>query len=257
MQIGALIIGDEIMRGKRQDQHFRKLVELLGARGMRLGWAQYLGDERPQIIAQLRRSFATDDVVFCFGGIGATPDDHTRQCAAAALNVELELRPEAAALIHASMRRRFGGDANAQQLQMGVFPCGAQIIPNAYNGIPGFSLRDHHFMPGFPVMAHPMVEWLLDQRYAHLHYRDPEGEDSIFVYGLMESTLTPLMEELQRSHRGLRVFSLPHLGGGGIKRHIELGLRGDPAQLASAMQRMREAVCALGGSFDEAGPALE
>jgi molybdopterin-biosynthesis enzyme MoeA-like protein len=257
MPIGALIIGDEIMRGKRQDQHFRKLVELLGARGMRLGWAQYLNDERPQIVAQLRRSFATDDVVFCFGGVGATPDDRTRQCAAAALGVELVPHPEALALIEASIRRRSGVPANEHQLRMGEFPDGAELIPNAYNGIPGFSIRHHHFMPGFPVMAHPMVEWLLDERYAALHHQVPEAEASIYVYGVPESAATPLMQAVEARFDRVKVFSLPHVGGEGLRRHIELGVRGDPAQVAQAIVQLREGVVLLGATYDEGGPARE
>ena len=81
---GAYIIGDEILVGKRQDKHLAFLIEALAKRGLRLSWAQYVGDEPERITAALRLSLASKDVVFSFGGIGATPDDHTRQCAAAA-----------------------------------------------------------------------------------------------------------------------------------------------------------------------------
>ncbi|MBL8490441.1 MAG: competence/damage-inducible protein A, partial [Rhodocyclaceae bacterium] len=80
--IGILIIGDEIMRGKRRDGHFAKAVEILGERGLRLSWARHLGDDRPRLVAALAQSFASADLVFSFGGIGVTPDDHTRQAAA-------------------------------------------------------------------------------------------------------------------------------------------------------------------------------
>ena len=95
MNFGALIIGDEILSGKRVDAHFRKIASLLGERGLRLSWVQYLGDERARIAEALQRSFAAGDVVFSFGGIGNTPDDHTRQAAAEALGVDLVLQPEA------------------------------------------------------------------------------------------------------------------------------------------------------------------
>ena len=95
MGFGAIIIGDEILRGKRQDKHFARLIELLAARGLRLDWADYVGDSPDRITATLRRTFAGADVVFSFGGIGATPDDHTRQCAASALEVDLVLHPDA------------------------------------------------------------------------------------------------------------------------------------------------------------------
>ena len=78
MNFGAIIIGDEILSGKRIDQHFIKVVRLLSTRGLRLSWAEYLGDDRSRIAATLRRTFASGDVVFSFGGIGNTPDDHTR-----------------------------------------------------------------------------------------------------------------------------------------------------------------------------------
>lgn len=94
MSIGVIIIGDEILSGRRQDKHLAKIIELLAARGMTLDWAEYVGDDPARITATLARSLASGDIVFSTGGIGATPDDHTRQCAAAALGVPLELHPD-------------------------------------------------------------------------------------------------------------------------------------------------------------------
>ena len=171
--IGGIIIGDEIMRGKREDKHFRKLIELLAARGLKLDWAQYLGDSPALITETLRRSLATPDIVFCFGGIGATPDDHTRQCAAAAVGVDLALHAEA----EAEIRARFGDEATPQRLKMGEFPVGSEIIPNPFNRIPGFSIRNHWFVPGFPQMAWPMLEWVLDHFYASHFASGAHGKD--------------------------------------------------------------------------------
>ena len=92
---GLIIIGDEILSGKRADKHLPKVIELLAARGLSLAWARCVGDDRQRITAALQDAFASADVVFSCGGIGATPDDHTRQCAAAALGVELALHPQA------------------------------------------------------------------------------------------------------------------------------------------------------------------
>lgn len=91
MRIGLIIIGDEILSGKRVDQHFPKVVQLLAARGLQLSWAEFVGDDRERISATLKRTFASGDIVFSCGGIGATPDDHTRQAAAAALGLPLVL----------------------------------------------------------------------------------------------------------------------------------------------------------------------
>jgi molybdopterin-biosynthesis enzyme MoeA-like protein len=243
---GAIIIGDEIMRGKREDKHFAKLVALLGARGLRLAWARYVGDDPERLTATLRETFASGDVVLSFGGIGATPDDRTRQCAAAALGLPLVLHPEAEALI----RERFGAEATAQRLKMGEFPDGAVIVPNPFNRIPGFAIREHWFVPGFPVMAWPMVEWVLDSRYRHLHHSAAEAEDSVIVYDAAESTLTPLMESLEARFPGLKVMSLPSVGDGNRPRHIELGVRGAPPQVPEAMEALRRGVVECGGRWE-------
>lgn len=247
MTFGAIIVGDEILRGKRSDKHFAKLVELLGARGLALAWAEYVGDDRARITATLKRTFGGSDIVFSFGGIGATPDDHTRQSAADALGVPIALHPEAEAII----RARFGGEVTPFRLKMGEFPVGAAVIPNPHNQIPGFSVRDHHFVPGFPIMAWPMVEWVLDTRYKDLHHRVAEAEASIRVFGSAESLLTPLMERIEARYGKLKVFSLPSIGEDGARRHIELGVRGDPAEVAEAIQAIRAGVGETGATFDE------
>ncbi len=238
MAFGAFIIGDEILIGKRQDKHLAFLIGALARRGLRLAWGQYLGDDPERLTAAFKRSFASGDVVFSFGGIGATPDDHTRQCAAAAARVALRLHPDA----EREIRARFGGDATPQRLKMGEFPEGSRIIPNPVNRIPGFSLREHHFVPGFPQMAVPMVEWVLDIQYKQLFDRDRWGERSILVYEAGESQLIPAMEAVEARFPDVKVFSLPSMGEDGSRIHVELGVRGDPAQVGDAMDALRHAV---------------
>jgi len=142
---GIYIIGDEILSGKRQDKHLNKTIELLSARGLRLSWANYLGDIPSQITAALKASMARGDIVFSFGGIGATPDDFTRQCAAEALGVPIERHAGAVAELEA----RFGEAAYPKRVLMADFPQDADLIPNPVNRVAGFSIREHYFVPGF------------------------------------------------------------------------------------------------------------
>jgi molybdopterin-biosynthesis enzyme MoeA-like protein len=240
---GAFIIGDELLVGKREDKHLAFLIGALAKRGLRLGWAHYLGDDPARLTQALERSFASSDVVFSFGGIGATPDDHTRQCAAAALRVDLALHADA----EREIRARFAGqDVTPQRLQMGEFPRGAAIIPNPVNRIPGFSVGDHHFVPGFPQMAWPMVEWVLETRYRERFDSQKWTEASMLVYEAGESQLIPAMQLVEREFRGVKVFSLPSMGADGSRIHVELGVRGDPAQVGAAMDALRRQVSAAG-----------
>jgi molybdopterin-biosynthesis enzyme MoeA-like protein len=256
MKTGLLIVGDEILSGKRADKHFPKVVELLAARGMQLDWARYVGDDPERITADLRDAFEAaraGGIVISCGGIGATPDDHTRQCAARALGRPLELHPQARALIIERMQdvaREQGKpfepdrDDNQHRLNMGVFPAGAEIIPNPYNKIAGFAIRDAasgggvYFVPGFPVMAWPMIEWVLDTHHADRQRRAPREERSVIVYGAMEATLTPLMEAVEAAHPGIKVFSLPSVDHPEYGRHIELGVKGAVGDVPAAYARL-------------------
>jgi molybdopterin-biosynthesis enzyme MoeA-like protein len=250
---GLIVIGDEIMSGKRVDKHLPKVIELLAERGLQLEYADYVGDSPQRITATLKRAFDSGDVVFSTGGIGATPDDHTRQCAAKALGVELALHPQAEALIRERMQdtARDSGTSyepahpdNIHRLNMGVFPTGAQIIANPYNKIPGFSCVGQtgqgavHFVPGFPVMAWPMVASVLDLHYADYFQTSAYIEKSVIVFGSMEAMLTPLMLALEREHTGIKVFSLPSVDHPTYGRHIELGVKGEPEAVARAYPAM-------------------
>ena len=235
---GAIIIGDEILSGKRQDKHFAKIAELLGARGLRLSWVEYPGDDRQRLAATFKRTMATGDVVFSCGGIGNTPDDHTRQAVAVALGVDLELHAEG----YEELKVRFAGEEISDKRKLLVtFPQGVQIIPNPFNRIPGFMARDHYFVPGFPQMAHPMIEWALDTFYRD-EFKAVTGmvEKAFLLTGPMayESALLDLMERIVKDYPTLRLFSLPSLVGK-ERKHLELGVEGEPALVEQAMAEIR------------------
>ncbi len=269
MNFGLIIVGDEILSGKRADKHLAKVIELLDERGLALSWMRLVGDEPARIRADLADAFASGDVVFSCGGIGATPDDHTRQCAAAALGVPLALHPQARDCVVERMKEQaleqgkpFDPDRedNRHRLEMAVFPEGAEIIPNPYNRIAGFFVRSRpqgeagvFFVPGFPVMAWPMIEWVLDTHYAHLHAARQVRERSVIVQGGMEATLTPLMQAIEAEFAGVKVFSLPSVDHPQYGRHIELGVKGDERVLSQAYARMKDGLASLGAVV---GPEL-
>lgn len=258
MTIGLIIIGDEILSGRRVDQHFPKVVQMLAARGLQLTWAEVLPDDPLRITNTLKRTFASDDIVFCCGGIGATPDDHTRQAAADALGLPLVLHQQGKINIQQrilQMAREAGHSAdlnsaeNLHRLKMAEFAEGAALIPNPYNNIAGFALRKHYFVPGFPVMAWPMLEWVLDNHYADLFNREPRLEESVLVYEAAESALTPLMVALEQQYPRVKVFSLPSVGDANTRRHIELGVKGEPVQTATAFIQLCDELRKLNVEF--------
>jgi molybdopterin-biosynthesis enzyme MoeA-like protein len=245
LKVGIYIIGDEILSGKRQDKHLSKVIELLSARGMQLSWANYLGDIPQQITASLKDSMARGDLVFSFGGIGATPDDYTRQCASDAAGVPIERHAGAVANIEA----QYGEGAYPKRVLMADFPKGCDLIPNPINRVAGFSINQHYFVPGFPEMAHPMVEWVLDTHYSHLFHQQDYLESSIVVTEAGESDLIDLMNAMLSKYPMLKLFSLPRTNQ---RRTTELGMKGESAQVILAMQDLKQGVSALGYPWVEA-----
>lgn len=242
--IGIYVIGDEILSGKRQDAHLSKAIEILKARGLQLSWAEYLGDDPARLVASFKRSLATNDIVFSFGGIGATPDDFTRQAAAEAINVPIERHAGAVAEIEA----QFGEAAYPKRVLMADFPKGADLIPNPVNRIAGFSVKQHYFMPGFPQMSHPMMEWVLDTHYQHFFHQVIISESSILVMDAGESSLLDFMNEMTSKYPQLKLFSLPRLD---TRRTIELGMKGDLTSIDTAMSEIKEKMTVLGYAWSE------
>ncbi len=270
MNFGLIIVGDEILSGKRQDQHLTKVIELLAQRGLALSWARYVGDDPARLTLDLQEALQGarnhGDVIFSCGGIGATPDDHTRQCAANALGVPLQMHEQAKRFIIERMQTMAQEKAepfelnhpdNIHRLNMAMFPQGADIIPNAYNNIAGFSVRAGQggvfFVPGFPVMAWPMVAWVLDHVFPHLHQGAPVRELSVIVLKGIEGTLTPLMLDIEQRFTGIKVFSLPSVDHPEWGRHVELGVKGLGEGVNQAYQYLLQALRTQGLAL---GPEL-
>ena len=251
VNIGLVIIGDEILSGRREDRHLEKSIEILRARGLKVAWASYLPDS-PELLTQtFQRTLSSSDVIFSFGGIGATPDDYTRQSVADALAVDVVLHPAAKNEIES----QFGKEAYPDRIKMGMFPKGSRIIPNAFNRIPGFSVERHHFLPGFPSMAWSMMEWVLDHEYAEQHVQDPDIERSILIYEVPESTLIPLMTECLDLFPGCKVFSLPTFTND-RKRRVELGIKGSREIVDFAFAYLQKIVSRLDYKWEELAPRL-
>jgi molybdopterin-biosynthesis enzyme MoeA-like protein len=247
MGIGIIVIGSELLSGKRRDSHLEFVINALNPRGMELDWATYLGDDPQRLRAELSRAMSSSDIVFSFGGIGATPDDHARQCAADAAGLELLKHPQAAAIIE----QRFGADAYPRRIHMAHLPVGCSLIPNPVNQIAGFSLADVHFVPGFPQMAWPMFEWVLDTHYAQLQSTSAVTELLLTLPRISEGQLMDIMQRFVSEFPDVRLSCLPHMDGD--YRETELGVRALPQAAQVAQLWLRSALDEAGFTFKEGG----
>jgi len=246
MHIGLYVIGDEILSGKRQDKHLANVSELLKTRGLQLSWVKFLGDDMTLLVKEFTQSFATDNLVFSCGGIGGTPDDLTRLAAAKALGTVTEIHPQGLQLLYDHIEQ-FNGGITEQRKRMVEFPRGSRLIPNPVNHVPGFSLQQHHFLPGFPKMAKPMIQWVLENHYADL-YDENYAEWSLKLHDVPESHIADLMAELQNQHH-VKVFSLPRFIDDSYQ--IELGLKGHKTNVSAARKQLEQVVADRGYLFTD------
>ena len=215
--IHAVIIGDEILSGKREDKHLRHLTKKLRKNGFTLNKADFVPDDLDTIVSVIQSKL--NDIVFCFGGIGATPDDCTRDAAARAHKLKVKRHPEASKCI----KKQFGKDAYPKRILMADLPYQANLIPNSINNIPGFSIDDHHFMPGFPEMSWPMLDWLLETYYRDNQLKIDIKDSSVWIDNVSESQLIDLMNQIIVNNKDIKLYSLPKMDP---KKTLELGIKG-------------------------------
>ncbi|WP_020396037.1 competence/damage-inducible protein A [Thiolinea disciformis] len=225
--VGLILIGDELLNGSRQDKHLANVIALLRPRGLSLSWVRMVGDDYQLLVETFRNTLKTDEIVFSFGGIGATPDDLTRQCITEALGLNLYRHPQLTAILE----KRFGAEAYPNRIRMAELPDGAVLIPNPINQIAGFKIYHHHCVPGFPNMALPMVEWSLDTFYSHCYDTDLGIDQRWILQHTPESELIPMMEELLKTFPDVRLSSLPSTEN---RFQIDFGLKGKRKAVSAA-----------------------
>ena len=229
----AVIIGTEILGGRREDRHFPFLRDELLRRGYRLK-ASYLVEDDPALLASIFTLVKNDpaSVMFSYGGIGATPDDHTRKVAAQVFaDGELVLHEEAKRRIE----ERFKEAAYPYRINMAKLPKGAKLLHNPINNVPGFFLDDRFFfVPGFPQMAHPMVREALDRFYPHA------PKESLRKSICVEASENDLMDLMERIPPSLEFSSLPAFKDG--KYYDVLSLAGEPREVERWMAFLVEEI---------------
>lgn len=214
MNFYSVIIGTELLNGRRVDKHFNFLNEELTKRGLN-HQGNFVIKDKPNLIEQTFEFIKhdCDSVMFSFGGIGATPDDLTREIAAKVFTCKpLSLHVKAKELIE----KQFGAEAYPHRINMAMLPEDAKLLNNVVNTVPGFYLENRYFFtPGFPSMAWPMVTWALDNLF--------ETKIKPYAYNFIvytgESDLIDIMRTIPQT---IELSSLPKIVEG--KRQVEIYL---------------------------------
>jgi molybdopterin-biosynthesis enzyme MoeA-like protein len=164
MNFYSVIIGTELLNGRRNDAHFSFLNKEL----LKRGWihkGSFIIKDEPPLMEAIYNLIKEDknSVMFSFGGIGATPDDYTRKVASKVFtNDNMEVNSGAKKAII----EKFKEEAYPNRIEMANLPLDASLLKNVVNNVPGFYLKNRFFfVPGFPSMAQSMVIEALDKLY--------------------------------------------------------------------------------------------
>src|SRR5947199_9374957 len=114
----------------------------------------------------LREQADRADLVLVTGGLGGTPDDLTREAAAAAFGAEQNEFEQVAA----DLRARFPSDPE-YAARWAQLPAGSRPLANPLGGAPGFVLENVYVLPGLPAEIEAMSETIEEE----LRARPPIG----------------------------------------------------------------------------------
>ena len=205
MNFYSVIIGTELLNGRRSDAHFSFLNNEL----LKRGWEQkanlVIKDEPPFIEAVFNLvKNDPDAVLFSFGGIGATPDDYTRQAAA---NVFTKGKMEINEGASKAIIEKFGDDAYPHRINMASLPLNAGLLKNVVTNVPGFSLENRFFfVPGFPSMAQSMIIEALNKYY-------PSNKQKTRYSLKALCSENDLIETMKQIPNTVEMSSLPQIDG--------------------------------------------
>ncbi|PIF03959.1 MAG: molybdopterin-binding protein [Arcobacter sp.] len=205
MNFYSVIIGTELLNGRRKDAHFSFLNKEL----LKRGWEQkasFVIKDEPPFIEDIFRLIKNDPdaVLFSFGGIGATPDDYTRVCAANIFtNGKMEVNEGSLECI----LQEFGQDAYPHRVDMANLPTNAKLLHNVVNNVPGFSLEGRYFFtPGFPSMSQSMVIEALDRFF-------PKNKEKFRYFLKANCSENDLIDIMKQLPKNLDFSSLPQISG--------------------------------------------
>lgn len=143
-----LVIGDEILSGKVEDQNAHLLIGELRELGVALRRILIIPDDIATVAAAVRELSADFDHVFTSGGVGPTHDDVTITGVAQAFDKPVIRHPD----LERRLRSHFGADAEESKLRMADVPENAELIELPDWRWPVLLCRNVYILPGVPEL---------------------------------------------------------------------------------------------------------
>jgi molybdenum cofactor synthesis domain-containing protein len=233
-----LVIGNEILSGKVDDQNARYLIGELRGLGVSLRRIEVIPDVTAEIAARVRALAATVDHLFTSGGVGPTHDDVTLRAVAEAFDLPITRNPELEALL----RDRYGARLHERDLRMADLPAGARLEHGPGgpgNTWPVVVVRNVWILPGVPSIFRAKFETVREL------FRAPPIHGRALYSRAGEGEIAGALDETVAAFPGVDVGSYPHLEARDYRVKITLDGRDRAAvdaALAFLANRLDQAV---------------
>lgn len=220
--VGVVIVGNEVLSGRVEEQNARFLCTALRRAGATLGRITVVPDDIDQIAEDVRQMTARFEFVLTTGGIGSTHDDVTLPGIARAFDLPLVSEPHLEGLLRAHFRERF----DAAVARMARVPSGAELIGREAPIYPLVRVRNVFALPGVPrflrekfELAKPFLQGC------------PVALRQVFLR-VPEDRIAALLERFDADHPDVSVGSYPKFED--EDHDVEVSLEAADAKVADA-----------------------
>ena len=224
---GIIIIGNEILSGKVQDDNSYFLARELRALGVDLRRVVVIPDDVDLIADEVRWFAGTFDYVFTSGGIGPTHDDVTMDGVAAAFGVELVSNP----LLERIVKKWCEAGHEERAMKMALIPHGAEVLSEKGVKFPAIRIENVFIFPGIPEYLSTKFSAIMERFRAA-----PFKLNRVFI-NEEECYITGHLDRVVSEFPRVMIGSYPQIKGDGHKVIVTLE-SADESELARATDRL-------------------
>jgi len=226
----ALVIGNEILSGKVEEENLSYLAKELWSLGVSLQEVRILRDQVGAIVAAVRELSGRHSYLFTTGGIGPTHDDVTVEAVAQAFGVPLVRDPTLERLLRASDPKR---EPTSSQLRMALIPEGSELVGGSdQSPWPTVRKENVYLFPGIPPYFRRRLDALREQ------LRTSPFVDCVLYTTLGEGALAEPLNEIVARFPGVEVGSYPAVDRADYRVRVSFAGR-DRGEVEAAREALR------------------
>lgn len=217
----VIAVGDEILAGATTNTNSGFIARTLQPLGITLRQVTEVGDVAADIQAAVGAAMQRARIIIVTGGLGPTPDDHTKEDIAELFDDELELD---SAVLEA-IRQRFaarGLTMSPINEKQAWIPRSASIIPNPIGSAPGVHWQrdgcEIFLLPGVPIEMQEMLRDTVVARIGAAFPDAPRIRTAVFrTSGIGESDLVDRMQSAMQASGPVQWAFYPSWHGVDVK----------------------------------------